>query len=100
MYFLSSSIIRYEKSDKPDTQTTQLTMSLAQRTINSLTLKVPVGDVARTSAAVARLLDDEELYRRLVANDLDVVRDKSVSRRIKQVESLYNSLVAQWFSGE
>jgi len=75
-------------------------MSLAQRTINSLSLKVLVGDVARTSAAVARLLDDEELYRRLVANGLDVVRDKSVSRRIEQVESLYNSLVAQWFSGE
>lgn len=57
-------------------------------------LKVPVGDAARTAEAVARLVDDRELYRSLAANGLEIARDKSVSDRVEQVESLYKSLVA------
>ena len=58
-------------------------------------LKVPIGDAARTAEAVARVVDDRELYRGLVANGLETARDKSVSDRIEQVESLYKSLVAR-----
>ncbi len=57
-------------------------------------IKVPVGDVAQTSAAVARLLDDQELYRSIAANGLEVVREKRVSDRVEQVESLYKSIIA------
>jgi glycosyltransferase involved in cell wall biosynthesis len=57
-------------------------------------IKVPVGDVAQTKAAVARLLDDQELYRSIAANGLEVVREKRVSDRVEQVESLYKSIIA------
>ena len=57
-------------------------------------IKVPVGDVAQTNAAVARLLDDQELYRSIAANGLEVVREKRVSDRVEQVESLYKSFIA------
>jgi len=62
---------------------------------NVHTLKVPVGDVSRTSAAVVRLLGDRELYHTLAANGLEVVRDKRASDGDEQVESIYNSLVGQ-----
>jgi glycosyltransferase involved in cell wall biosynthesis len=57
------------------------------------TLKVPVGDVSRTSAAAARLLDDQELYQTLATNGLEIVREKRASDSDEQTESIYNSLV-------
>ncbi len=57
------------------------------------TLKAPVGDAARTAEAVARLLDDRQLYQRIVAGGLEVSREQSVSERIEQVERLYQSIL-------
>lgn len=58
------------------------------------TLKVPVGDDAKTAGAAEQLLDNQKLYHSLAINGLKKGHDKSVSDRVEQVESLYRSLVA------
>lgn len=53
------------------------------------TIKVPVGDVAQTSAALLDLLENQPLRERLSREGLGVARRQGVEERLQQVTRLY-----------
>ena len=59
------------------------------------TLKVPVNDIKKTSAAIIRILNDNKLRADMVKTGLNSSQERSTDVRIDRVEALYNFIIQE-----